>query len=183
MRPRVSISRLLAVVSFFAIGFAALANPTDLWASCLFSLALAAFGMACLRAACVRGASRAGFVGMASFGGGYLTLAFSPWIGAEVRPRLVTTWVIDRLPQTSLGILKCPDDDAAPSGVGNLSYSVSGFQRWSYTRPAAAPASAIGARQRIGHSIFAFVFAFMGGLAARFLAAGREPSRRPNSTG
>ena len=129
MRPRVSIRRLLGVVAFFAVSFAALANPTDLWASCVFSLALATFGMACLGAAFARGPSRAGFTGMATFGWGYLMLAFGPWFCAEVRPHLVTTWVIDNLPQPSLGILKCPDDDKVLPGAGNLSYSVSGFQR------------------------------------------------------
>ena len=177
MRPRVSIRRLLAVVAFFAVGFAALANPTDLWASCLFSLALATFGLACLGAALARGAIRAGFTGMASFGGGYLMLAFGPWFCAEVRPHLVTSWVIDNLPQPGLGILKCPDDDTVLPGVGNLTYPVSGFQRWNSLTPAMATASAIGARERIGHSIFAFVLAFMGGLATRFFAA-RSPDDR-----
>jgi hypothetical protein len=177
MRPRVSISRLLAVVAFSAVGFAALANPTDLWASCLFSLALATFGLACLGAAFARGPSRAGFTGMATFGWGYLVLAFSPWFCAEVRPHLVTTWVIDNLSPPSLGILKCPDDDTVLPGAGNLTYPVSGFQPWNSITPATAPASAIGARERIGHSIFAFVFAFMGGLAARLLAARRPDDR------
>jgi hypothetical protein len=174
MRPRVSIRRLLAVVAFFAVGFAALANPTDLWASCLFSLALATFGLTCLGAAFARGPRRAGFAGMASVGGGYLMLAFGPWFCAEIRPHLLTTWVIDNLPPPSLGILKCPDDDTVLSGAGNLSYSVSGFQRWNSVAPATAIASLIGARERIGHSLFTFVFAFMGGLAARFLAASCE---------
>ena len=55
MRPRVSIRRLLAVVAIFAVGFAALAAPTDLRASCLFTLALASFGLACLGAASLAG--------------------------------------------------------------------------------------------------------------------------------
>ncbi len=174
MRPRNSICQLLIVVAFFAIGFAALGNPTEFWAWCSFAIALAIVGFACLEVLLSRGSDRRRFVAMAVCGGGYLMLTFNPWFSTEVSPYLATTWIIDHLPQPNPGILECPDDNTSVPGAGLQTYSVSGFQRWNYV---ATVVPATDTRQQIGHSIFAIVFACLGGLAARLITVARSEPR------
>jgi len=91
LRFRFSIASLILVVLGLGIGFAALRSPTPLWASALFTLALAGVGAAVLAAVFRRGARRAFWAGFATFGALYLVVAFGPWFQQAVAPHLITT--------------------------------------------------------------------------------------------
>lgn len=177
MRPQISIRLLITSIFLCGIGFAALTEPTRLWASVLFALALFAFGVATLAAVFSRGSNRVTYTGFVFFGSVYLVLAFGPWFREEVRPHLPTTWLIENLPQKHSEILKCPDDLETIPGPGNLTYSVGGFHRWNSVPFVASPKLDVSIREQIGHSLFAFIFAFMASSIARF----RFPSPNPRS--
>ena len=88
---RFSLSGLFAATLFVACVVATLRYATRLWSDGAFTLALVAMGVAALGAIYRAGAARAFWVGALLGGGGYLTLAYGPWIGEEVRPHLVIT--------------------------------------------------------------------------------------------
>ncbi len=85
MRPRITIAALVAFVAFCGVGLAALRNPHEIWASALFTTALALVLTATLGARRNRA-----WLGYATFGWAYLALAFGPWIdGRTGIPRLL----------------------------------------------------------------------------------------------
>src|SRR5262245_47175994 len=94
IRPRISIARLMVVVGVIAVGFAALRTPSQLWASGIYSLALAAFTIAVLAIAYRRGEKRAFWVGFLFCGGVSMVLAFGPWIAEQDGYPLVTTGIL-----------------------------------------------------------------------------------------
>jgi hypothetical protein len=181
MRLRISIRRLITSIGLCGVGFAALAEPTKLWATVLFVLALIAFAVAALAAVFTHGPNRINLTVFAFFGSAYLVLAFGPWFREEVRPHLPTTWIIEKLPQKHLEILKCPEDLESIPGPGNLTYSVSGFQRWNAVPFVTSPNLDVSIREQIGHSLFAFIFAFMASSIARFTFPGFRSSPNPRS--
>lgn len=73
--PRNSIAGLMAVVVLVAVGFAALKNPSEIWASCLFSLTVGLLLLALLGVAFGSGDRRMFWAGFSVFGWGYLILA------------------------------------------------------------------------------------------------------------
>jgi hypothetical protein len=172
--------QLITSIVLCAVGIAALAEPTKIWASVLFTLALIAFGVAALAAVFSRGSDQVSYTGFAFFGWAYLLLAFGPCFCAEVRPHLPTTWIIEHLPQKRLDILKCPEDLTTIPGGGNLTYSVSGFQRWNAVAFVATPGLDVSIREQIGHSLFALIVAFAASIIARFSSSG-FPQSNPKS--
>jgi hypothetical protein len=84
----------MAFVVIFAVGLAALRNPSDLWAGMMVLVALAAVGFAVMAAVILRGRERHWWAGFAFFGAGYLALAFGPWLGDRFRPQLGTTHIL-----------------------------------------------------------------------------------------
>src|SRR5947209_608989 len=95
MPIRFSIAGLMAGVLFVAVSIASLREATELWARTMFTLAIAACGVALLGLLFRRGISRAGWTGFFVFGAGYLTLGFAPGCDTHIMPRLVTTALID----------------------------------------------------------------------------------------
>ena len=89
----------MGFIASFALGAVALRDANEFWASSIFTLTLAVLAVGCLGAAFRRGRSRAAFAGFAAFGIGYLCLCFGPWASTEVRPHLLTSWAIDKLPE------------------------------------------------------------------------------------
>ena len=75
---RFRIGSLMGIVLVLAIGFAALKNASATWASAIFLLTCGVLGLAVIGAICRRGADRAGWLGFALFGWGYMALAFWP---------------------------------------------------------------------------------------------------------
>src|SRR5262245_4152001 len=97
MRPRFTISRLIAAVVFCGVGLAALRFATAWWASVVFTATLLALALAALYATQQRGPRRAFWAAFAAFGAGYLLLAFGPWCETAIRPRLATTKALEAL--------------------------------------------------------------------------------------
>jgi hypothetical protein len=147
------------------MGFGALREAGDLLASALFTVTMGLLGLASLAAAVDRGPSRPRFAGFALLGGAYATLAFGPWFSSHVRPMLPTTWAIDHIPQPSIGILECPDDNTIIPGEGQLSYVIN--TSWPRPTPIPAPLLIMNYRQWIGHSLFALIAGLLGSLVGR----------------
>jgi len=92
-----SISGLMAAVGIVAVGVAALARPSELWASVLYSATATLLLVAVVSAANSKGRRRAFWWGFAAFGWGHQLLAFWPSINATPAPRLLTTFLLDML--------------------------------------------------------------------------------------
>lgn len=77
-RPRVSIAGLMGLVVLVSIAFAALRNPTTLWASIIFTLTVGLLSAAIVGAILGRGSPRATWIGFAVFGWVYMAFSFGP---------------------------------------------------------------------------------------------------------
>src|SRR5262249_29134977 len=66
-------------------------------AGVLLMLGLGVLGLAVLGVAYRRGRTRAGWLGFALFGGGYLALTLGPWAVDAIRPQLATSQLLDAL--------------------------------------------------------------------------------------
>jgi len=144
VRLRFSISRLMALVLFIAVGLgAAMAGA--------FTFAVVALSAVTLGALFSHGSSRAFFLGSAVFGWASMLLAFG--MGQEVRTSLPTNRAIIRLLEAIYGpgpaSFKTPDE----------------AQRW-ITQTVEAVNAAITA----GHSLIALVLALAGGIVTWLIA-------------
>lgn len=88
---RFSLTGLFGATLFAACVAATLRYATRLWADALFTLVLVTVAVAALGALYRKGAARAFWIGALLGGGGYLFLAYGPWVGERVRPHLMTT--------------------------------------------------------------------------------------------
>jgi hypothetical protein len=91
---RFSVRSLMALVFVCAIGMAAFRGAGDLWGGILLLVALAAVSFAVMGAVILRGLEKYWWAGFAFFGGGYLTLAFGPWLSDTFQPQLGTTHLL-----------------------------------------------------------------------------------------
>jgi hypothetical protein len=181
MHSRLTIRLLMGLVLFVAVGVAALRHASELWASLLLTAALLLFAVAALGAACSRGPRRAACGGFAAFGFGYLALCFGPWASTEVRPHLATSKLLDFvgawISRTSPPVFvtrKVPVLGDVPH-LGRLfatRVAAPGPARFAGIGPVAATANE--PFVRVGHSLFALIFALLGGLVARYFSAARE---------
>lgn len=94
---RVSVAALMGLIVLCAVGFTALRNPNEFWAGTLLALNLGLVGLSALGIVYRRGARRAAWVGYLLFGGGYLAIAFGPWLTTSIRPLLPTTRILTLL--------------------------------------------------------------------------------------
>jgi hypothetical protein len=173
MRPRF----LLAAVAFCGVSFAALRDPTDWWASTAFTGTLLGLAFAALYSVYRKGPGRAFWRGFTAFGVGYLVLAFGPWCETAVRPRLLTTRLLDALYPA---LHPAPDgtvrlwDATTGKPVSGVAFSPDG------RRVARVVTSA--ARQEhfqdIGHSMASLLLAGLAGLAARRFHDHRDERHR-----
>lgn len=92
-----SLVALLGLVSFAAVGSAALCRPNEWWTSGLVTAAAAAVVVAALAAAITRGRSQAFAGGFALAGGAYLLLVFGPGFAERVGPRLLSSRALAHL--------------------------------------------------------------------------------------
>jgi len=88
---------MMAAVCIAGGGAAALARPSALWASTIYSATAALFLVAVLSAANPKGRKRAFWLGFAVFGWGHQLLAFWPSPNTSPAPRLLTTFLLDML--------------------------------------------------------------------------------------
>ncbi len=130
-RARITIAGLCIIVGVSALIFAAVRDPNPMWVIIFEVWTVGLLGAAL--ALVIRSRGRACWVGSAAFG---LFVALFPAFGFRgwsEMDRPTTSLEYRSYAALHLGILRpltCPDDDAASSRPGNLSYSVSGFQRW-----------------------------------------------------
>jgi hypothetical protein len=94
---RFSVRSLMALVFVCAIGMAAFRGAGDLWGGILLLVALAAVGFAVMGAVILRGLEKYWWAGFAFFGGGYLALAFGPWLSDTFQPQLGTTHLLGQI--------------------------------------------------------------------------------------
>jgi hypothetical protein len=92
---RFSIASLVGTVAICAVGLACLMFASTPWAGMLLSVTLAALTLALLGVLYRRGERRASWAGFALCGWTYMTLSFGPWFTDYVRPRLVTTNLLE----------------------------------------------------------------------------------------
>jgi hypothetical protein len=101
--PRFSIGRLLKLIAVFAVGLAALSNPSRLWASTTYTVAAVAIVAGVSNAILGRGARRAYWIGFALFGGAYFCLTHgSNRLVTETMLDLLYPHVTRQLPQATL---------------------------------------------------------------------------------
>jgi hypothetical protein len=168
---RFSIAGLMGVVLLAAIGLAALRTPSETWAGIVLLATLAALGFASVGAICLRGPSRAGFLGFAVFGWIYMAAAFLPY---GVYPRLPTRGLLEQLAPRIAGI-KGPFPAAGGMGgmgggmrsVGQGGGDAGGFGG----QVNAAGLGPDGAARffQIGHCLFALLAASLGAVLSRWL--------------
>jgi hypothetical protein len=91
---RFSIFGLMGFVLASGVGFAALRDANEAWASLMGLVTLALLGVAALGVVHGRGRGRAWWLGFLLFGGGYHCLAAGPWVADQVRPTLPTTHLL-----------------------------------------------------------------------------------------
>jgi hypothetical protein len=166
-----SIRGLLAAVTLIAVGLFALLNASPLWDSIIVSLTLLLLLTALLSLACRPGPRRAFWIGFAIFGWGYLILVDGPIVARDltVRSNLPTNVVLDML---HMGLARVID----PSSVDRMPPNVRAQRspsRQNIVRLPNRPSF-----RHIGHCLWAWLLAVIGGFMARhfYLAQERKPS-------
>jgi hypothetical protein len=105
---RFPIAAVMLSILPIAVGLAALRDPSELWASSLFTATIMALLVSILGTVARRGAARMAFLGFALFGSSYLVLAFGPWPWINPDglrpPPLVTRILLDRLRAGEAGL-------------------------------------------------------------------------------
>jgi hypothetical protein len=184
MRIRFSLRQLLGLVTFVAIACGGLVRPSPTSASAIFTLTLAVLLVAVLAAVGRKGSQRAFWIGFAIAGWGYLWLAHWPdderyftnrsW-ELQTNGPLLTTKLL-RLAHNALH----PPPDGGFGGGGFFSIPVEQtggparalglpFAQFSPPRPMPVDYEAnLNAFMRIGHSLWALLFAYLGGLLTRY---------------
>jgi len=188
---RFSIRSLMAFIVVAAIGLAALRNANDLWAGTLLLLALAAIGIAMMGAVILRGKERHWWAGFAFFAGCYLVLAFGPWLSSWYRSRIGTTHLLDRLRDRMFASHPEPLSDAQADDLlaekQAIEAQIAQVRRLArnpgqdptvrvLTRKLQAIGLKLSAKQNarprsedfhdVGHSLFAILAGFVGGVVA-----------------
>jgi hypothetical protein len=188
-RFRFNIASLLGIILVLGIGFAALKVASDLWESGVFTLTLGALPISVLLAYHRLGSRRAFWIGFALFGWVYMALALIP----SIEPRLITTKILayldskmpgrliesfddpDFYPETTIG--NTPTSNVTRGGIQSVTVEqtpagtvavTSGklISNWSYISDNFV---------RIGHSVFALLFGWLGGqLSNRLCRTSRE---------
>jgi hypothetical protein len=102
---RFSIAGLMVVILVASLALAALRSASATWAGGLFLLTYGVFALALVGAACSGASERAGWLGFALFGLGYLSRAF--WYGYAT-PWLPTTALLNVIRPARLAAYSSP---------------------------------------------------------------------------
>ncbi len=193
-RLRVPIAGLMLSLLPVAVGLAALRDPSEMWASALFSLTILALLVSALGIAARRGASRMAFLGFTLFGGTYLILAFGPWAWVNrdgLRPPpLVTRMLLDWMQESQVG--PAADWKVISVGMGlpssGLHFTVSPADLANARSPSGSPSIGsmyvpydVSPYKQIAHSMLALVVGTLGAIAGRIMAPREAESPRPCS--
>ena len=153
---RFSTRALIASVAFIGVSFVALQNANHLWATVFTSAVILVFFVSLVATIYRRDSQRAFWIGFCIFGWGYLTIIYG-WVSLT-GGNLVTTTILWQLAELFHGS-DAPDlvDSGRRFGSGvEMQLGLRNVQ-------VAPDANFL----RIGHSIWALLFASIGGLTAR----------------
>ena len=202
--PRFTIAGLMGLVVASAVGVAAVRFASELWAGVLLLGTLTLLGAAILGILHRRGARRAWWQGFALFGWGYLFAAFGPWAADAIAPHLPTTAALDALyaKMHPPGEAEQLTTFTTGSTVTNstTAYAIAALA----PAPAPVPSTIAGSAappatftfrvmlanptpeffRRVGHCLWALLFAVLGGLIGRafFATADRRDGNAPSPT-
>jgi hypothetical protein len=154
-RPTMSIRTMLVIVAFIALACVALVRANSVWASVMFSSALATLLFAVLAVIFRRGTKQAFWIGFALFGWGYLWMAHWPGdspegftgMGFPIVGRmqqdsddtLATTKLLVFAYQNWLPLVRTPPP-GPPAGYGGGGYGGYGGGSFSFANPPGAAA-------------------------------------------
>jgi hypothetical protein len=173
-RAQFTILEMAGAVALVGLAIAALRDPTEFWTRLSFTLAILGVAVAVLGAIVRHGPDRHVWLGWALFSGGYLILAFAPWLETEVRPHLLTTglleWLYPRIHTTPM---------LTPAQRGNAMLRILGGSGGYGVYSAAGYLRQIGTDlqmnfERIGHSLTAPACGLAGAVLARALSSRRN---------
>jgi hypothetical protein len=190
-RIRFTIATLLVVVVVFAVGIAALRESNEIWDSGLFSLTFGVLLISILLGVHRTESRRAFWLGFAIFGCGYLALSLAP----SIESRLITTKALafldSKVPGRSLGrsirlaldvfgepanhkkILIASTDEDNPHNA--TSQGVLALWDATTAKLLVGWAGTTENFVRIGHSLFALLAGWLGGLLSRRLWQASRP--------
>jgi len=182
---RFNIASLLVIILVLGVGFAALREASDLWESGLFTVVLGSLLISILVAVHRTESRRAFWLGFTLFGWIYLAFSLVP----SIESRLITTKALafldSKVPGRSLGIVTVRlsgNGAGSPSNqVQNIAFTIDGKQLatssqgqvrlWDVTtgRVLGGWSGTTENFVRIGHSLFALLVGWFGGLLSRRL--------------
>lgn len=197
---RYSLGSLFLVLLYLSIGCAALVNATGIWPQVAITLAVAILVLFSLAAIFWTGRRRVFAIGFTATGWLYFLLVFSEV--TYVRPFLLTETVLNRLfitmhsDQTNaLGLAATPANvqpviysnplppplpvSVTPANSPRPVYNTPVLQpitATAYWAPAGPPRVDSRSFNGIGHSLWAVIIAFAGGITAQLLTGARKPA-------
>lgn len=187
---RVSIRGLMTFVVLLAVLFASLREPTDLWASSMFTVAVGVSGVALLGTIFARGERRATWAGVLVFGTGYLLICFGPGFDTHIMPRLLTTALADdHYARMSYSPTRDGEtvwverqaDQIRTEFVEGRKFGNVGDVAMAHTTSSYIPSSmralSPDAFRQLCHADLSLLFALVGAAIARRFAARPEPAR------
>jgi energy-coupling factor transporter transmembrane protein EcfT len=174
-RPRITIAELTLVVLVVALALAAIRAGSAPWAGTMMSITFFAMICSLLGVALGRGPRRVYWLGFAVLGWSYLLLTFVPWLHGNVgqfvlAPNLFAYLdeVLHPDPQGAGGLQSLP--------VGLLGATATGGGFGGGTASAQDSANFV----RIGVTMEALLWAFLGGWVARYFASGQNGASAPH---
>lgn len=159
-RFRYSLAHLCGVLTFAAVGAAALANPTLLWIATVWSVTLAILAVGILAVVYNRSARRAFGSGFCLFGWGRLVLVFAPWFEQTTGELSLGRQLLDVLGRQA-------GHDAINAGM------MPGIWDKVMHQPAYSHLAFVA----IGQLLLTLMLAYTGGCVARWLYVRREAER------
>ena len=155
---------LMALVLIAAAGMVALRNANAMWAGMIFLAAAAGVGVAVMGALILRGRERCWWAGFAFFSGGYLALAFFPYLTETVQPKLGTAHVIRKIYEWRWQSPFLPK-----AKVVEIDVHGHATERWfTPTKPSYVHF------QRVGHSLFAVLAGLLGAMVGTWFHERRK---------
>src|SRR5262249_47183244 len=124
--PRFSIAALLTAIVVCGLGLTALRQPSQLWASSIFTVTTAVLIAAAVNAAYLRRPPRAFWAGFAIWGWAYWAANFGPWAYTQVGPPPVTPPPPDTLPPQGAPPPPAPAAAPRPADGGGMIVQLDG---------------------------------------------------------
>lgn len=176
-RPRITIAHLVLVVLIAGLALAAVRSGSPAWAGAMLSVTLFVMTCSLLGAALERGMPRVYWSGFAALGWTYLFLTYAPWLNERVGAALLAPNLFESLHEVLSSSAPQPPGglQSVPVGPPGAAVTAGGFGGVRGVPPFGYVSDFV----RIGVSIEALLWAFLGGWVACRFASG--PERRRNS--